>query len=870
MTNIVGGLALGSAKTNASIGAGVAINDLGVNSIAVIGDNGLEAKKDAGGNETSEAADTPTIANQAVTQTDTDDFTKKTIEDQNKIKEQNTLAEARKIAEKRAVVRKMGSDFTLSDSKLFTSLGVKTQGSSKGTLTVKDVRANSYSGGTLNAVALEGAYNSENHSGFDAMNKWSKIGEATHEQATVALKGLVGVPFSVMDRLFDVNNLEISKVWDFTTLQPIQAPNNNPSTNTFNAAAAGSISWNNVTSRTASFIDNVSLTLGNGTEAGTLLNTASDDVFSGAWSGAAAVNWFTGGAGSASNNNAHKGGLGTALGVNSLNRDVKAVISKTAIYEAGRIENMAIKEGAAAAAALGIAVTNDSQGAGNNLGVAFGLSLNKNDSDVHALLIDTSSTNGKTEKTVINNSSYDGDVQVAGGLDIAYTNAGNNGRGIAAGITASVSEIKNDMQSGIQGGSFTGVKDMKVAGEDALTQVNVAVALGGSTSEKGFNGTASLAYADLKNTNHGYISGTTEINATGEVSVTNQDISTKKEVTDEQSGKTESKLKNKYRQYLEDRKIDPTGEKYLSADTKNAKSAVAGSDIVNIAVDVSGGKSTAAGAAITVGKVTNKFSSDIKNNQNTVADTVKGEANVHTNIVSVAAGVSVSTQNFGGAGSLSFNDLDQDNIVSMTGNRSGAQNGIAANTVSGTAKNTSHIVNVTGDFAGGKNAVGFGIAYNRMDDTTGVYAANNQIRAKTAETGVGVLLNADNDAYALALSVGAAATYKDNGMVAAHGNVGVNRGHNDTVAVIGEDFGGHQWKQNPEEGSGDWAVKDKIINASSVVAKATDKTSKTTIAGSGELSIKSSTVALGVGRVPKRATAKKRFVRRLTMRRLRR
>ena len=847
VTNIVGGLALGSAKTNASIGAGVAINDLGVNSIAVIGDNGLEAKKDAGGNETSEAADTPTIANQAVTQTDTDDFTKKTIEDQNKIKEQNTLAEARKIAEKRAVVRKMGSDFTLSDSKLFTSLGVKTQGSSKGALTVKDVRANSYSGGTLNAVALEGAYNSENHSGFDTVNKWSKIGEATHEQATVALKGLVGVPFSVMDRLFDVNNLEISKVWDFTTLQPIQAPNNNPSTNTFNAAAAGSVSWNNVTSRTASFIDNVSLTLGNGTEAGTLLNTASDDVFSGAWSGAAAVNWFTGGAGSASNNNAHKGGLGTALGVNSLNRDVKAVISKTAIYEAGRIENMAIKEGAAAAAALGIAVTNDSQGAGNNLGVAFGLSLNKNDSDVHALLIDTSSTNGKTEKTVINNSSYDGDVQVAGGLDIAYTNAGNNGRGIAAGITASVSEIKNDMQSGIQGGSFTGVKDMKVAGEDALTQVNVAVALGGSTSEKGFNGTASLAYADLKNTNHGYISGTTEINATGEVSVTNQDISTKKEVTDEQSGKTESKLKNKYRQYLEDRKIDPTGEKYLSADTKNAKSAVAGSDIVNIAVDVSGGKSTAAGAAITVGKVTNKFSSDIKNNQNIVADTVKGEANVHTNIVSVAAGVSVSTQNFGGAGSLSFNDLDQDNIVSMTGNRSGAQNGIAANTVSGTAKNTSHIVNVTGDFAGGKNAVGFGIAYNRMDDTTGVYAANNQIRAKTAETGVGVLLNADNDAYALALSVGAAATYKDNGMVAAHGNVGVNRGHNDTVAVIGEDFGGHQWKQNPEEGSGDWAVKDKIINASSVVAKATDKTSKTTIAGSGELSIKSSTVALGVG-----------------------
>ena len=67
VTNIVGGLALGSAKTNASIGAGVAVNSLGVNSMAVIGDDGTDASVEP-------------------VKTDTDDFKKKTTEEQNKIK----------------------------------------------------------------------------------------------------------------------------------------------------------------------------------------------------------------------------------------------------------------------------------------------------------------------------------------------------------------------------------------------------------------------------------------------------------------------------------------------------------------------------------------------------------------------------------------------------------------------------------------------------------------------------------------------------------------------------------------------------------------------------------------------------------------
>lgn len=367
---------------------------------------------------------------------------------------------------------------------------------------------------------------------------------------------------------------------------------------------------------------------------------------------------------------------------------------------------------------------------------------------------------------------------------------------------------------------------MLVAGEDALTQVNAAAGLGFSRSDRGVAAAGSLAYTELKNTNRSYISGTEAVKAAGDVTVTSQDISGKKE--------------NQYKKYLQDRKVDATGMGYLSSDTtkKLGTGTAAGSAVVSVAAEISEGKTNAAGAAISVNRVANKFSSDIVNNKALEAGSVKAAADVHTNIVSVAAGVSFSEADWGGVGSLSFNDLDQDNIVSVTGNRNGtaANSGIAANSVNAVAKNTGHIVNVTGDFAGGRNAVGLGIAYNSMDDTTGVYAGNNQIRAKEAAKGVEVSLDASNDAYALALSLGAAATYKDDGNVAAHGNFGINRGHNDTIAVIGEDKDG-------KKGSS----KDIITNASSVTVKATDKTTKTTIAGAAELAIKDTTVALGVG-----------------------
>ena len=823
VTNIVGGLALGSSKTNTAVGAGIAVNALDVNSMAVIGDNGLEP---AGS-----GAESGKIANQKVTGTDTEEFKKKSTEEQNQIKAVNTLARARKLAAEQATVKKMGAGFTLSDKNLTASLGDKTTGgAAKGSVTGGNISVTANSGGAINAVALEGASNSENHSAFDSFDKWSNQAASGKNQLTIAAKSYIGSPLSALNKW--LGDPEVKKKFDFSGYNPVTA-GNAPSNAAYNAAVAGSASVNSVAGETAAVVERVKLDLpkpAGAQTAGPLLNAASDDVFTGAWAGAAALNWFTGGAGAASNDDALKGALGTAVSLNLPDRNVNALLLSADISQAGVVKDMAVKNGAEVATALGLAVTEDSDGAAADAAVAFGLALNRSNSDVHALLLDSSSVytsqNGGTDISI---SAYDGDVQVAGGADLSWVR--NDGRGIAAGITGALSEIHNDMQTGIQGGTYTGLSNLKVAGEDALTQVNAAVGLGLSRSDSGFESAGALSYAELKNTNRGFISGATAVTASGEVSVTNQDISGKA---------ADGKEKNSYVTYLKTRKVDPSGQTYLGTETTKALNTASGSSIVNVALEASEGKRASAGLALSVSNVTNTFSSDITDNNKIAAESVKGAADVHTSIVSVAAGASVSEKSFGGVGSLSINDLNQDNTVSVTGNRDGSNaGGIMAGSVSGSAKNTSHIVGVTGDFAGGTNAGGLGVALNLTNNTTGIYFSRNRISAKEAAKGTAVSLDAQNDAYGLALSLGAAASYKEEGTkVVAHGNFGINRGVSNTVAVIGED------KDGKKEEAAD---RDVIINASSVDVKAVDKTSRTSIAGSGELGVNDPKVALGIG-----------------------
>ena len=319
----------------------------------------------------------------------------------------------------------MDREFEDSETDVKYMLGGKTQeGADRGSVTAKDINVRARNDGTVNAVAVEGVSNSENHAGFDLINKVEKYGAQGKNDIFSFAQGVISTPETLLNKT--ASKLS-GKDWGWggksmfaerkQAFNPIPE-NNDPADNGFNAALAGSLTLNRNNSNTAAVVDNTNLTLRkeDGGKGGALVTEATDDIFTGAWSGAAAMNWFTGGAGVASNNAAHKGSLGAAVALNSLNRNVNAQVSNAVITGAGLVDSSAIRNGAEAAAALGLAVTNDSQGTGNNGAVTFGLSVNKSTSGVHALLLDDTLTGGagsdsETENgTDISIRTYDGDI----------------------------------------------------------------------------------------------------------------------------------------------------------------------------------------------------------------------------------------------------------------------------------------------------------------------------------------------------------------------------------------------------------------------------------------------------------------------------
>ncbi len=834
MNNIVGGLAIGGAGSNVTVGAGLALNQLDVNSMAVLGDNGVGASVTATG-------------------TDTEVFKNKTAEEQNRIKAENAVIAARKLAAERATVKKMGTSdnpFAMTEKNLTAGLGSKTEENltadpndqteedAKGFVTGRNISVTAKNDGILNAIALEVADVSESHSVLDSINKVTSIADNAKEQSRAAIKNVADWPGARLTSLFTKKGREGFKTetsLSFANYNPVNENGQNANAS-FNAEAAASFAWNNLDTQTAAIADNMTLNLRKqaSSEAdGTLVTAATDELFTGAWAGSGSVMWFTGAAQGAANSNAYKGALGTAVAVNKLDQKVNSLIMNSDITQADSVLNKAVKNGSEVAAGLGVAVVNQTGGEGAGGSAAFGLSLNMVENDIHAMLIDSTATYVKddvyTGGTDLENRAHDGDIQVAGGANMAWLSSG--GSGIAAGITAAASDLDNDIQSGIQGGRYSGLSNLSVKAGNTMTQVNAGVGLGVARSGGSFSvgGAGTLALNELENTSRAFIAGTDRLTAAGSVTVMAGDVASSDEET------------NPYTAYLGARNVDSGGLSYLGESVRDAVGTGAGNTIVNVAIDVAESKGVSAGAAVSVNQVTNRISADITGNEQIEAASVNGVADVHSNIVSLATGASVSESSFGGAASVSWNDLQQDNIVSVTGNRDSedpANGGILANSVTGTAQNTSHIVNVTGEFAGGQNSVGLSVAVNRMEDISGIYFAKNRIGERVANEGTAVSLNAANDAFALAIGVGVDANYKENSTAAAYGNFVANRGHNDTVAVIGEDKVGNK-------ASG--ADRDRIDNAASVEVRATDDTQRTTVAGSAQLALQGAKAALGAG-----------------------
>lgn len=573
-------------------------------------------------------------------------------------------------------------------------------------------------------------------------------------------------------------------------------------TPSFSFAGAGSVSLNMVSDTTKAVVDGANITLNND---GALQVGARDSAFTGAWSGAAGLSFRKEQQSQKSTSVAVSG----AVGVNDIDNKITALVKDSTVTGAKDVDVAAVSGGTTVAAGLGATLTKDG-GQGKNYSGGGSVSVNLLDKNVNANMEDVTLTGAANSKAnVIDVAAYESDVQVTGGVNANIALGG--GSLVGGGVT--VADINNKINAGITGGTYTNVDNVNVKGLLAVTQVTAAVsagiAVGGSGTNNAFGG--AVVYNGLSNDITAGIDGAS-ITAGGLVNVTAKDT---------ESGSAEAQPYqnllgdyNEHNKFAADNGIDTTGSSYYTdldtADEKVDYDGSKGSTIVGAAAVVTAGSnSNAGGAAVNIADIDNDFTAKISNAEIT-AKNVRAETDADTLIVSASGGVAAGTKAFGGMGSVTWQNIDNDLSAEIENST------ITTNTAETKAINNTQAVNVAGSVSYGKNAgIGATLAYNGLDNTVGAYMRGNTINA--LGTDVDVIVDADNTGKVYGIAAGVAASTK----VAINGSVAVNRGGSNTEAIIDKS----KDDKNEEKES-------KITNAGSVNVTADDETYRLAVVGS--------------------------------------
>lgn len=529
----------------------------------------------------------------------------------------------------------------------------------------------------------------------------------------------------------------------------------------FTLAGAGSVSLNLVGDTTKAIIDGANISLNND---GTLQVGARDSAFTGAWSGAAALSFRE--AGSSGTSVALMG----AVGVNDIDNEITALVNNSTVTGAKDVDVAAVSGGTTVAAGLGLTLTSDSQGGSNYSGGAS-VSVNLLDKNVNANMDGVTLTGSEEKKAEVDVAAYESDVQVTGGVNANIATGG----GSLAGGGVTVAGINNNINAGITGGEYTNVKNVNVKGMLAATQVTAAVsagvAVGGKSTNNAFTGAA--VYNGLSNDINAKIDGA-NITADGTVAVAAKD--TESTSTDAEPYQKMLGDYNDHNKFAADRGIDTTGTSFYDGIDTNGENVdfdgSKGSTIVGAAAVIAGSNGNAAGAAINIADIDNDFTASV-NNATVSAGKVLAEADADTLLVGVSGGVAAGTKTFGGMGSVTWQDIDNDLTAEFNNST------ITTNEATVKAVNNTQAVNVAGAVAVGKSAgIGATLAYNALDNTIGAYMHSNTIKALGSD--VDVTVDADNTGRTYGIAAGVAASSK----VAINGSVAVNRGGSNTEAVI--------------------------------------------------------------------------------------
>ena len=260
--------------------------------------------------------------------------------------------------------------------------------------------------------------------------------------------------------------------------------------------AVGSVSWNYVVDETAAKLDGVDITLttptfGDGVtkkdmSAAVTVN-AEDKSYIGAYSGAMALSKM-----GVKDTSKFRGSLAGAVAVNDLKKSTTADFSHISMTgNTANIRNAATNSGVQVATGLSLGLETGKHGDGTSINLAASGSANYIDSTVHATMSDN-----KLEGTgmTVNNTAYDKDVQVAGGVTAEFA-----GATASVGAAVTINHAKNDIQAALANNVITASAVNNLAASN-LTQVGTAISVGVATGDKSY-ATLNVAVADNEVTN---------------------------------------------------------------------------------------------------------------------------------------------------------------------------------------------------------------------------------------------------------------------------------------------------------------------------------------------------------------------------------
>ena len=684
----------------------------------------------------------------------------------------------------------------------------------KGQIEAASLAVNAETTGLLNAVSVAGGVTSngtepeKGKTEKGGMNSMGNLfGKVTNPVGTVT--SAVGtVSNKVKDAITWVNTGGKSQGGTQTAV-----PTKSDTAPSFSLAGAGSLSLNLVNDTTQAVVDGATVKL---SDDGTMNVGARDTAYVGAYSGGAAISLRKGKSNKESTNVAFSG----AVGMNSIDNTIEAAVRNSTVTGVKNLDVEALSGGTSVAAGTTLALTKSSQ-PGNNFAGGASASVNLIDKNVKALSANNTVT-GKsaTEKAAVDVTAYESDLQLTGGVNANVAIGGGN----AAGGSLTVANIKNNLEAGIDGGTYTSIGDTQVQGLLATKQISAAisagVAVGGGDKSTDNAFTGAMLYNGLHNTVDANIANTANITA--------DSIAVK--AHDTTSGSDEAKAyEDKLGTYrvkeslLQDAGVDTDGSSYYkTSDDKNGLDTAGekvdfdgnkGSLSVGAAFVVAGSKDNAAGAAVNVANLDNTFTAKI-DKATLTADKIAAQAEADSLAVNVSAGVATGAKDFGGMGSVTWQDQDNTIQAQVTDAT------LTTDDLKVNASSNAQAVNVAGSVAYGKTAgIGAALAYNGLDNHIGAYLAGGSVTAKTPATGVSVDVEGKNTGKIYGLGAAVAASQK----AAVNGTVVVNHGGSDTEAAVGE--------VRAEDGTN--ATKETTVaNAKAVTVKAESDDVRVAAAGS--------------------------------------